>query len=245
MKRIDGRLDDELRPISIDSTLQQYPEGSVLICTGNTKVLCSASIEERVPPFLKGSGTGWVTADYSMLPRATNTRNRRERDTGKVSGRSQEIQRLIGRSLRGITDLSTLGEVTIQIECDVIQADAGTRTASINGGYIALSQAIARLVKEKQITRNPILNNVCAVSIALIKDRLLLDPCYEEDFKAEVDFNIVMTDNEQLIELQGGTEAGPFNKDKIPQILELATKGISEISAIQNQYISGLNLNEN
>ena len=216
MKRIDGRLDDELRPITIDSTLQQYPEGSVLICTGNTKVLCSASIEERVPPFLKGSGTGWVTADYSMLPRATNTRNRRERDTGKVSGRSQEIQRLIGRSLRGITDLSTLGEVTIQIDCDVIQADAGPRTASINGGYIAL-----------------------------IKDRLLLDPCYEEDFKAEVDFNIVMTDNEQLIELQGGTEAGPFNKDKIPQILELATKGISEISTIQNQYISGLNLNEN
>ena len=192
MQRIDGRNGDELRPITIDSSLQQYAEGSVLISTGNTKVLCSASVEDRVPPFLKGSGSGWVTADYSMLPRATNTRNRRERDTGKINGRSQEIQRLIGRSLRGITDLSILGELTIQIDCDVIQADAGTRTASINGGFIALSQAINLLINQNKITSSPILNNVCAVSIALIGDDLLLDPCYEEDFNADVDFNICL-----------------------------------------------------
>ncbi len=245
MQRIDGRNGDELRPITIDSNLQQYAEGSVLISTGNTKVLCSASVEDRVPPFLKGSGSGWVTADYSMLPRATNTRNRRERDTGKINGRSQEIQRLIGRSLRGITDLSILGELTIQIDCDVIQADAGTRTASINGGFIALSQAINLLINQNKITSSPILNNVCAVSIALIGDDLLLDPCYEEDFNADVDFNIVMTDEKQLIEIQGGTEAGPFSTDKIPQIIDLATKGTSEIAVFQNQYLTGLNVNEN
>ena len=245
MQRIDGRNGDELRSITIDSSLQQYAEGSVLISTGNTKVLCSASVEDRVPPFLKGSGSGWVTADYSMLPRATNTRNRRERDTGKINGRSQEIQRLIGRSLRGITDLSILGELTIQIDCDVIQADAGTRTASINGGFIALSQAINLLINQNKITSSPILNNVCAVSIALIGDDLLLDPCYEEDFNADVDFNIVMTDEKQLIEIQGGTEAGPFSTDKIPQIIDLATKGTSEIAVFQNQYLTGLNVNEN
>jgi len=245
VQRIDGRNGDELRPITIDSSLQQYAEGSVLISTGNTKVLCSASVEDRVPPFLKGSGSGWVTADYSMLPRATNTRNRRERDTGKINGRSQEIQRLIGRSLRGITDLSILGELTIQIDCDVIQADAGTRTASINGGFIALSQAINLLINQNKITSSPILNNVCAVSIALIGDDLLLDPCYEEDFNADVDFNIVMTDEKQLIEIQGGTEAGPFSTDKIPQIIDLATKGTSEIAVFQNQYLTGLNVNEN
>jgi len=245
VQRIDGRNGDELRPITIDSNLQQYAEGSVLISTGNTKVLCSASVEDRVPPFLKGSGSGWVTADYSMLPRATNTRNRRERDTGKINGRSQEIQRLIGRSLRGITDLSILGELTIQIDCDVIQADAGTRTASINGGFIALSQAINLLINQNKITSSPILNNVCAVSIALIGDDLLLDPCYEEDFNADVDFNIVMTDEKQLIEIQGGTEAGPFSTDKIPQIIDLATKGTSEIAVFQNQYLTGLNVNEN
>ena len=245
MQRIDGRNGDELRPITIDSSLQQYAEGSVLISTGNTKVLCSASVEDRVPPFLKGSGSGWVTADYSMLPRATNTRNRRERDTGKINGRSQEIQRLIGRSLRGIIDLSILGELTIQIDCDVIQADAGTRTASINGGFIALSQAINLLINQNKITSSPILNNVCAVSIALIGDDLLLDPCYEEDFNADVDFNIVMTDEKQLIEIQGGTEAGPFSTDKIPQIIDLATKGTSEIAVFQNQYLTGLNVNEN
>ena len=245
MQRIDGRNGDELRSITIDSSLQQYAEGSVLISTGNTKVLCSASVEDRVPPFLKGSGSGWVTADYSMLPRATNTRNRRERDTGKINGRSQEIQRLIVRSLRWITDLSILVELTIQIDCDVIQADAGTRTASINGGFIALSQAINLLINQNKITSIPILNNVCAVSIALIGDDLLLDPCYEEDFNADVDFNIVMTDEKQLIEIQGGTEAGPFSTDKIPQIIDLATKGTSEIAVFQNQYLTGLNVNEN
>lgn len=245
MIRTDGRKHDELRPVTIDSTLQQYAEGSVLISTGNTKVLCSASIEERVPPFLKGTGTGWVTADYSMLPRATNTRNRRERDTGKVSGRSQEIQRLIGRSLRGVTNLSSLGEITIQIDCDVIQADGGTRTASINGGYIALSQAISMLINTNKIKENPISNNVCAISIALIENNLLLDPCYEEDFNAEVDFNVVMTNQGQLIELQGGTEAGPFEQIQIPSILKLATKAASEITAIQNKHTSGLMLDEN
>ena len=244
MIRLDGRPHEELRPITLDSTLQTYPEGSVLISTGNTKVLCSASVEDRVPPFLKGTGSGWVTADYSMLPRATNTRNRRERDTGKINGRSQEIQRLIGRALRGVTDLTSLGELTIQIDCDVIQADAGTRTASINGGFIAMSQAISKLLAEDRITKSPLISNVCAISIALIKNNLLVDPCYEEDFQADVDFNVVMTGKGDLIEIQGGTEAGAFSTDTIPRILQLATNATKQITSIQNKYLAGTTANE-
>ncbi|HCG90882.1 MAG TPA: ribonuclease PH [Dehalococcoidia bacterium] len=234
MERIDGRKDEELRVTTIQPSYQLYAEGSALITAGNTKVICSASVEDKVPPFLKGSGSGWVTAEYSMLPRATNTRNRRDRESGKISGRSQEIQRLIGRSLRGIIDLKLLGEFTINIDCDVIQADGGTRTASINGSYIALSQAIYGLINTGKIQNNPIINNVCAVSIALLDKRLLVDPCYEEDSQAEVDFNIVMSGDQQIIELQGGTEAGPFDVTYISQILTLASTGTKQLKEIQD-----------
>jgi ribonuclease PH len=210
-----------------------------LIEMGTTKVLCAASLEEKVPAFMRGQGKGWVTAEYSMLPRATNTRNTRERETGKVSGRSQEIQRLIGRSLRAVTNLDTLGERTVHIDCDVIQADGGTRTAAITGAYVALNQALQMLVKNRVLTQVPLLCPVAAISVGILNGELLLDLCYEEDFAADVDFNVVLTSQGGLVELQGATEADPFPRHQVDEVLSLASRGMESLFRVQREAAEG------
>ena len=236
--RSDGRAWDKVRPIQITPSFQLSADGSALIETGNTKVLCAASVEEQVPAFLKGTGRGWVTAEYDMLPRATNTRSTRDRTSGRINGRSQEIQRLIGRSLRAIIDLEMLGERTIHIDCDVIQADGGTRTAAITGAYVALNQATNTMLDMGKITQTPILSQVAATSVGIIDAELLLDLCYEEDFKADVDFNVVLNNDGKLIELQGATEANPFDRKYIPEILSLAFKGAEDLFRAQRDSLS-------
>jgi len=233
--RPDGRDWDQLRPVTITPSYQKYAEGSALIEMGTTKVLCAASIEERVPTFMRGEGRGWVTAEYSMLPRATNTRNSRERESGKISGRSQEIQRLIGRSLRAVTDMDALGERTVQIDCDVIQADGGTRTAAITGAYVALNQALQMLVKNGILTNVPLLCPVAAISVGILNDQLLLDLCYEEDFAADVDFNVVLTYQGGLVEIQGATESDPFPRHQVDQVLSLASRGLEPLFRLQKE----------
>ena len=210
-----------------------------MIEMGTTKVLCAASLEEKVPAFMRGQGKGWVTAEYSMLPRATNTRNTRERETGKVSGRSQEIQRLIGRSLRAVTNLDTLGERTVHIDCDVIQADGGTRTAAITGAYVALNQALQMLVKNRDLTQVPLLCPVAAISVGILNGELLLDLCYEEDFAADVDFNVVLTSQGGLVELQGATEADPFPRHQVDEVLSLASRGMESLFRVQREAAKG------
>ncbi|HIF43238.1 MAG TPA: ribonuclease PH [Dehalococcoidia bacterium] len=237
--RKDGRAWDQLRPITIIPGYQKYAEGSALIEMGTTKVLCAASLEEKVPAFMRGQGKGWVTAEYSMLPRATNTRNSRERETGKVSGRSQEIQRLIGRSLRAVTNLDTLGERTVHIDCDVIQADGGTRTAAITGAYVALNQALQMLVKNRELTQVPLLCPVAAISVGILNGELLLDLCYEEDFAADVDFNVVLTSQGGLVELQGATEADPFPRHQVDEVLSLASRGMESLFRVQREAAQG------
>ena len=237
--RTDGRAWDQLRPITIIPGYQKYAEGSALIEMGTTKVLCAASLEEKVPAFMRGQGKGWVTAEYSMLPRATNTRNTRERETGKVSGRSQEIQRLIGRSLRAVTNLDTLGERTVHIDCDVIQADGGTRTAAITGAYVALNQALQMLVKNRELTEVPLLCPVAAISVGILNGELLLDLCYEEDFAADVDFNVVLTSQGGLVELQGATEADPFPRHQVDEVLSLASWGMESLFRVQREAAQG------
>ena len=237
--RKDGRAWDQLRPITIIPGYQKYAEGSALIEMGTTKVLCAASLEEKVPAFMRGQGKGWVTAEYSMLPRATNTRNTRERETGKVSGRSQEIQRLIGRSLRAVTNLDTLGERTVHIDCDVIQADGGTRTAAITGAYVALNQALQMLVKNRELTQVPLLCPVAAISVGILNGELLLDLCYEEDFAADVDFNVVLTSQGGLVELQGATEADPFPRHQVDEVLSLASRGMESLFRVQREAAEG------
>ena len=237
--RKDGRAWDQLRPITITPGYQKYAEGSALIEMGTTKVLCAASLEEKVPPFMRGQGKGWVTAEYSMLPRATNTRNTRERETGKISGRSQEIQRLIGRSLRAVTDLDALGERTVNIDCDVIQADGGTRTAAITGAYVALNQALQMLVKNRVLTQVPLLCPVAAISVGILNDELLLDLCYEEDFAADVDFNVVLTSQGGLVEIQGATEADPFPRHQVDEVLSLASRGMESLFRVQREATQG------
>ncbi len=237
--RKDGRAWDQLRPITIIPGYQKYAEGSALIEMGTTKVLCAASLEEKVPAFMRGQGKGWVTAEYSMLPRATNTRNTRERETGKVSGRSQEIQRLIGRSLRAVTNLDTLGERTVHIDCDVIQADGGTRTAAITGAYVALNQALQMLVKNRELTEVPLLCPVAAISVGILNGELLLDLCYEEDFAADVDFNVVLTSQGGLVELQGATEADPFPRHQVDEVLSLASRGMESLFRVQREAAQG------
>ena len=237
LKRVDGRRWDEPRPANITVGYQRSAEGSALIEMGGTRVLCAASLEERVPTFLRGQGTGWVTAEYSMLPRATNTRTSRERDSGRISGRSQEIQRLIGRSLRSVTDMAALGERTVQIDCDVIEADGGTRTASITGAYVALHQAMTLLVRNRVIRRVPLVCPVAAVSVGILKDELLLDLCYSEDYDAEVDFNVVMTADGGLVELQGATEARPFARPMVEQVLALAARGLEPLFREQREAL--------
>lgn len=237
MKRIDSRKEDQLRPVKITNDYLLHPEGSVLIEMGNTKVICTASIEDRVPPFLKGSGKGWITAEYSMLPRSTQNRKIREASRGKLEGRTQEIKRLIGRALRSVVDLDKLGEKTIWIDCDVIQADGGTRTASITGAFIALVEALKKMVEEGLLEALPIKRYVAAVSVGVVDDTPILDLCYKEDSNAKVDMNIVMSDKGEFIEIQGTGEEEPFNKEELHKLLELGEKGIKELIAIQKELL--------
>lgn len=208
----------------------------MLLTAGNTRVLCAASIEEKVPPFLEGKGQGWVTAEYNMLPRATHTRSSRERD-GRIGGRTQEIQRLIGRSLRAAIDMSKLGPRTITLDCDVLQADGGTRTASITGAYVALHRACVQLVQRGILAENPIRVAVAAVSVGIVDGELLLDLCYQEDSRAEVDFNVVMTAGHDFIEVQGTGEGGVFSRSAMNRLVDLAEQGITELLAIQQQHV--------
>ena len=233
--RTDGRFSYQIRPSKITPGYQKYAEGSALIEMGNTKVLCAASLEDRVPGWMRGQGKGWVTAEYSMLPRATSTRTSRERESGGPSGRSQEIQRLIGRSLRAVTDLQALGERSVQIDCDVIQADGGTRTAAITGAYVALNQALQILVDDRTLSQLPLLCPVAAVSVGILNDQLLLDLCYAEDFSADVDFNVVLTAQGGLVEIQGATEAQPFPRHRVEEILSLASRGMEPLFRLQRE----------
>ncbi|ANB84585.1 ribonuclease PH [Bacillus velezensis] len=237
--RHDGRQHDELRPITFDLDFITHPEGSVLIAAGNTKVICNASVEDRVPPFLRGGGKGWITAEYSMLPRATNQRTIRESSKGKVSGRTMEIQRLIGRALRAVVDLEKLGERTIWIDCDVIQADGGTRTASITGAFLAMAIAIGKLVKSGVIKTSPVTDYLAAISVGMDKEEgLLLDLNYEEDSAAEVDMNIIMTGSGRFVELQGTGEEATFSREDLNGLLSLAEKGIQTLIQKQKEVLA-------
>jgi ribonuclease PH len=234
-QRNDGRLANQLRPISFQRQFTRYAEGSVLVCCGETKVLCNASVEKRVPPFMRGEGRGWVTAEYSMLPRATHTRSMRESAKGKISGRTQEIQRLIGRSLRAVTDLEALGEVTIQIDCDVLQADGGTRTASITGAYVALYDALNRLVGQGLLQSLPLKDSIAAISVGIVDGKPLLDLNYEEDSNAEVDMNFVITGSGKFVEVQGTAEGEPFSVDDLDALRDLALYGCGQLTELQQQ----------
>jgi ribonuclease PH len=227
--RPDGRKNDEIRQIKIVKEFIKNADGSVLIELGNTRVICTASIENKVPQFLKDQKKGWITAEYGMLPRSTPTRMLRESTAGRVGGRTHEIQRLIGRSLRAVVELEKLGERTIWIDCDVIEADGGTRTASITGGYIALKEAIEKALNAGMITENPIKDTIAAISVGIINNEPRLDLCYAEDSQAEVDMNIVMTGSGKFIEIQGTAEIIPFSRENLLQLLSLAEKGIREI----------------
>lgn len=235
--RVDNRKYDELRPVTITRNFTKYSAGSVLVESGNTKVICTASIEEYVPPHIKNTGTGWITAEYSLLPGATPSRVPRESTKGKISGRTHEIQRLIGRSLRAICDLALLKERTIWIDCDVIQADGGTRTAAITGGYIALVDAVQWLLDKNVIKENPLINSVAAISAGIVNNIALLDLCYAEDAAAQVDMNFVMTGSGKYIEVQGTGEEYAFDEDQLAKMLTLARKGICEITEIQKKAL--------
>lgn len=234
--RRDGRLPSAPRPVVITIGAAPYAEGSALIACGDTRILCAASVEEGLPPWLRGQGRGWVTAEYSLLPRATLTRNRRER--AGAGGRTQEIQRLIGRSLRAAVDLTALGERQIIVDCDVLQADGGTRTAAITGGYVALALACASLVAQGRLPRSPLVRAVAAISVGVVGDELLLDLDYSEDSTAEMDCNIVMTDAEALVELQATAEGEPVPPARLAAMIELATAGIGQLLAAQRQALA-------
>lgn len=236
--RNDNRAKDELRPVEIKTDYLMHPEGSVLITVGNTKVICTATIEDRVPPFLRGKGKGWIAAEYSMLPRATEQRNIRESSKGKVSGRTMEIQRLIGRALRSVIDLNSIGERTIWIDCDVIQADGGTRTASITGAYVAMVLALQSYVKKEAMKALPVKDFLAAVSVG-VDGKLgeLLDLCYAEDASAEVDMNVVLTGTGEFVELQGTGEEATFSRQQLNALLDLAEKGIHELIALQQNAL--------
>ena len=236
MPRVDDRANNELRPVRIILGYQSFAEGSALIELGKTRVLCSVSMEERVPPFLRGSGQGWVTAEYAMLPRSTLTRTPRNRG----EGRSQEIQRLVGRSLRAATNMATLGERTFVVDCDVLQADGGTRTAAITGGYVALYQAFHNLRKQGVLPSMPLNKMIAATSVGIVNGHMLLDICYEEDSQAEVDFNVVMTDKNEFVEIQGTAEGKPFSKETADSLFSLAQEGIDKLFRIQKQTLRDL-----
>jgi len=224
-----GRKNDEMREVRVTKNYIMHPEGSVLIEFGNTKVICNATVEEKIPPFLRGSGTGWITAEYSMLPRATNNRVQREASKGKVAGRTMEIQRLIGRALRSSIDLSKLGERTIIIDCDVIQADGGTRTASITGAYLAMELAIEKLIDDGKLNEIPIISKVAAISVGKIKNDILLDLEYEEDSKADVDMNIIMNDKGEFIEIQGTGEEATFTQDDLMKFIAVSKNAFGKL----------------
>jgi ribonuclease PH len=235
--RHDGRQAGQLRPISLETGVSRHAEGSVLIGCGDTRVLCTATIEPRVPPWLKGKGSGWVTAEYGMLPRATHTRSPREAARGKQGGRTLEIQRLIGRSLRAVVDLNALGERTITIDCDVLQADGGTRTASITGGYVALSLAAANLVRDSKLAASPIHGQIAAVSVGIVNGEPVLDLDYVEDAGAETDMNVVMNEAGAFVEVQGTAEGHAFQRTELDRLLDLATKGIGQLLERQRAAI--------
>jgi ribonuclease PH len=235
--RPSGRKPDELRPVRISRGYTRHPEGSVLIEFGDTRVLCTASIDERVPPFLKGQGKGWLTAEYGMLPRSTNTRTQREAAAGKQSGRTLEIQRLIGRSLRAVADLAALGERTIQIDCDVIQADGGTRTASITGAFVALHDAVRFLVERRAIAAWPLGDFVAAVSVGVYEGVPVLDLDYAEDSQCETDMNVVMSSSGGLVEVQGTAEGAPFSRAQLDSMVDLAAAGIRQLIAAQRSAL--------
>ncbi|WP_298556565.1 ribonuclease PH [Streptomyces luteogriseus] len=242
MSRIDGRTPQQLRPITIERGWSKHAEGSVLVSFGDTKVFCTASVTEGVPRWRKGSGEGWVTGEYSMLPRATNTRGDRESVRGKIGGRTHEISRLIGRSLRAVIDYKALGENTIVLDCDVLQADGGTRTAAITGAYVALADAVAWAQRKKLIkaNRQPLTGTVSAVSVGIVGGVPLLDLCYEEDVKADTDMNVVCTGDGRFVEVQGTAEAEPFARDELNALLDLAVAGCDELAAHQRTALDAV-----
>jgi ribonuclease PH len=241
LMRVDGRERAQLREVSIETNYVKHPEGAVLISMGDTKVICTATVEDRVPPFLRGQGKGWITAEYAMLPRATEQRNIRESSKGKVAGRTMEIQRLIGRALRSIIDLDKIGERTVWIDCDVIQADGGTRTASITGAFVALALAMEKVMNAGKIKEWPITDYLAAVSVGIDSEKgELLDLCYVEDAAAEVDMNVVMTGQHQFVELQGTGEEATFSREQLNVLLELAEKGIDALISIQREKLGSI-----
>jgi len=237
MQRLNGRAYDELRTVKISRQFTNIPEGSVLIEIGQTRVLCTASVEEKVPHFQKGSGKGWVTAEYAMIPRATHTRTQREATKGKLTGRTMEIQRLIGRALRSVVDLKKLGERTIWLDCDVLQADGGTRTAAITGAYVALVDAVQYLLEKKLIRTNPIQDTLAAISVGKVQGQAILDLAYEEDSRADVDMNVVMTGAGKFVEIQGTAEETPFDRADLDAFLQLAEKGIRTLMEVQKSAV--------
>ena len=232
--RPSGRAADQMRKVSLEPNFSPYAEGSCLIKQGDTHVLCCATIEENVPPWLRNTGKGWITAEYGMLPRSTHTRTRREAATGKQSGRTQEIQRLIGRSLRSVVDMELLGERQIRIDCDVLQADGGTRTASITGGWVALKGAIDTLLKNRLLAKSPIIGSVAAISCGIFDNMCILDLDYAEDSNADADGNFVLSNNGEIVEIQGTAEGSPFSKKHFSELLELAFKGCSDLCSMQS-----------
>jgi ribonuclease PH len=239
--RPDGRRPDEIRNMKLQRNFIENAEGSVLIAMGNTKVLCTASIEDKVPAFLKDQKKGWITAEYGMLPRSTKTRTQREASSGRISGRTHEIQRLIGRALRSVVNLSGLGERTIWIDCDVIQADGGTRTASITGAFICLSDALTFAVRNGLIEKNPLKDYLAAISVGVVHGQALTDLCYLEDAAAEVDMNVVMTGDGKFVEIQGTAEGVPFSKTSLDDLLKLAVEGIHNLIALQKKILEESN----
>lgn len=239
MTRVDGRSPDELRPITYELGYQEWAAGSVLLSMGKTRVLCAASVADDTPRWLRGTGKGWVTGEYSMLPAATTERSPREVNRGRPGGRTQEIQRLIGRALRAVTDLERLGERVITVDCDVLQADAGTRTASITAGYVALALAIRGLVTAGLVADGLLRDSVAAVSVGIVGDEPLLDLCYEEDARADVDLNVVMTGGGALVEVQGTAEGEPFSRGQLDAMLELGAEGITQLTKIQHEALAG------
>ena len=235
--RADGRKNNEIRGVKIQRNFVENAEGSVLISMGDTRVICTASIEDKVPPFLKDQKKGWITAEYSMLPRATKTRTVRESSVGRISGRTHEIQRLIGRALRSVVDLSGLGERTIWIDCDVLQADGGTRTASITGAFICLTDALKYALRNGLIERTPLKDSLAAISVGIVRGQPMIDLCYVEDSIAEVDMNVVMTGSGKFVEVQGTAEGAPFSKAALDSLLKLAQEGINNLISIQKKFV--------
>ncbi len=237
-KRIDGRRPDQLRPVHITPGYLLHPEGSALIDAGDTRLLCAVTVEDRVPPFLRGTGRGWVTAEYGMLPRATPSRTPREGLDRSARGRAMEIQRLVGRALRAVVELEKLGERTFIVDCDVLQADGGTRTLAVTGAYVALSQAFNHLYRRKRLRENPFRSAVAAVSCGLVGGVPMLDLCYAEDSTADVDCNVVMTDGGEIVEVQGAAEGAPFTRRELEELLDLAENGVQELFAVQREALS-------